>query len=50
MQQKCPQLYDTGRFSEENFVAFVQQVLIVNPDALAIEVDNPWKDLSDSSN
>ncbi|WP_416670520.1 SinI family restriction endonuclease [Egbenema bharatensis] len=42
--------YDTDRFSEENFVAFVQQVLIVNPDALAIEVDNPWKDLSDSSN
>lgn len=42
--------YDTDRFSEENFVAFVQQVLIVNPDALAIEVDNPWKNLSDSSN
>ncbi|WP_448605005.1 SinI family restriction endonuclease [Thermoleptolyngbya sp.] len=42
--------YNTDRFSEENFVAFVQQVLIRNPDALAIEVDNPWKDLSDSSN
>ncbi len=42
--------YNTERFSEENFVAFVQQVLIGNPDALAIEVDNPWKDLSDSSN
>lgn len=33
--------YNTDRFSEENFVAFVQQVLIGNPDALAIEVDNP---------
>ncbi|BAZ04311.1 SinI family restriction endonuclease [Calothrix sp. NIES-3974] len=42
--------YDTDRFSEENFVAFVQQVLIGNPDALAIEVNNPWKGLSDSSN
>ncbi len=42
--------YNTDRFSEENFVTFVQQVLIGNPDALAIEVDNPWKDLSDSSN
>ncbi|WP_205369958.1 SinI family restriction endonuclease [Thermoleptolyngbya sp. PKUAC-SCTB121] len=42
--------YNTNRFSEENFVAFVQQVLIGNPDALAIEVDNPWKDLSNSSN
>ncbi|MEB3310184.1 MAG: SinI family restriction endonuclease [Snowella sp.] len=42
--------YNTDRFSEENFVTFVQQVLIRNPDALAIEVDNPWKDLSDSSN
>lgn len=42
--------YNTNRFSEENFVIFVQQVLIRNPDALAIEVNNPWKDLSDSSN
>jgi len=42
--------YNTDRFSEENFVSFVQQVLIGNPDALAIEVDNPWKDLSDLSN
>lgn len=42
--------YDTDRFSEANFVTFVQQVLIGNPDALAIEVNNPWKDLSDSSN
>ncbi len=42
--------YNTNRFSEENFVTFVQQVLIRNPDALAIEVNNPWKDLSNSSN
>lgn len=41
--------YDTDRFSEENFIAFVQQVLTSNPNALAIEVDNPWKDLSNSS-
>ncbi|GAB4350494.1 MAG: hypothetical protein OHK0047_44500 [Leptolyngbyaceae cyanobacterium] len=42
--------YNTNRFSEENFVIFVQQVLTRNPDALAIEINNPWKDLSDSSN
>lgn len=42
--------YNTNRFSEENFVAFVQQVLTRNPDALAIDFENPWKDLSDSSN
>lgn len=42
--------YNTDRFSEENFVAFVKQVLSGNPDALAIEVRNPWKDLSNSSN
>ncbi|MGB3496491.1 MAG: SinI family restriction endonuclease [Elainellaceae cyanobacterium] len=40
--------YDTNRFSEENFVAFVQQVLLDNPDALTIEPNNPWQDLSDS--
>ncbi len=38
--------YNTDRFSEENFVAFVQQVLIGNSDALAIEAENPWKNLS----
>ncbi|MBE9196360.1 MULTISPECIES: SinI family restriction endonuclease [Synechocystis] len=42
--------YNTDRFSEENFVTFVQKVLIGNPGALAIEVNNPWKDLSDSLN
>ncbi|MGB0563891.1 MAG: SinI family restriction endonuclease [Spirulinaceae cyanobacterium] len=41
--------YNTDRFSENNFVKFVQQVLIGNPDALAVEADNPWQDLSDSS-
>ncbi|PZO61163.1 MAG: SinI family restriction endonuclease [Phormidesmis priestleyi] len=42
--------YDTDRFSEENFVSFVQQVLCGNLDALAIEMNNPWQDLSNSSN
>lgn len=42
--------YGTDRFSEENFVTFVQQVLLGNPDALAVETNNPWQDLSDSSN
>lgn len=42
--------YGTDRFSEENFVTFVQQVLRGNPDALAVEMNNPWQDLSDSSN
>lgn len=40
--------YNTDRFSEQNFVAFVQQILISNPEALAVEVDNPWQGLSDS--
>ncbi|MFQ3613619.1 MAG: SinI family restriction endonuclease [Cyanobacteriota bacterium] len=38
--------YNTDRFSEEKFVAFVQMVLINNPDALAVEANNPWKNLS----
>jgi len=38
--------YGTDRFSEENFIAFVQQILSCNPDALAIEANNPWQDLS----
>jgi hypothetical protein len=42
--------YDTDRFSEENFVIFVQQVLRGNPDTLAVERNNPWQDLSDSLN
>ena len=42
--------YNTDRFSEENFVIFVQQVLTTNPNALAIEKDNPWQNLSNSSN
>ena len=41
--------YDTDRFSEENFVVFVQQVLSDNPDALAVEANNPWQYVSDSS-
>jgi len=35
--------YATDRFSEQNFVMFVQQVLTANPDALAVEVNNPWQ-------
>lgn len=42
--------YDTDRFSEESFIAFVQQVLLDNPDALAVETSNPWQDLSNSLN
>lgn len=42
--------YDTDCFSEENFVAFVQRVLLGNPHALAVESDNSWQDLSDASN
>ena len=43
------QKYDTDRFSEENFALFVQRVLIENPAALAIEDNNPWQFLSESS-
>lgn len=42
--------YATNRFSEENFVAFVQRTLDRNPDSLAVEKDNPWQTLSNSSN
>ncbi|MDG2991681.1 SinI family restriction endonuclease [Candidatus Synechococcus calcipolaris G9] len=42
--------YETDRFSEENFVVFVRQVLLNNPNALAVETNNPWQDLSDPSN
>jgi hypothetical protein len=44
------QKYHTDRFSEENFVSFVQQVLAQNPDALAVELGNPWEELSDLLN
>lgn len=40
--------YGTDRFSEEN-VMFVQRVLTGNPDALAVEVNNPWQFLSEMS-
>ncbi|MBF2085982.1 SinI family restriction endonuclease [Thermoleptolyngbya sp. C42_A2020_037] len=42
--------YSTDRFSEENFVTFVQRILLANPNALAIELNNPWQDLSGLSN
>jgi hypothetical protein len=35
--------YKTERFSEENFVLFVQRILANNPAALAVEGDNPWQ-------
>jgi hypothetical protein len=41
--------YDTDRFSENNFVMFVQRVLTGNPDALAVETNNPWRTLSELS-
>ncbi len=41
--------YDTDRFSEENFVVFVQRVLTSNPEALAVEIKNPWQFLSEPS-
>lgn len=41
--------YGTARFSEENFAMFVQQILTGNPNALAVEVNNPWQFLSEPS-
>jgi hypothetical protein len=41
--------YGTNRFSEDNFIMFVQRVLTGNPDALAVEVSNPWQFSSESS-
>jgi hypothetical protein len=38
--------YKTDRFSEINFVIFVQQVLSHNPNALAVELHNPWRSSS----
>lgn len=41
--------YGTDRFSEVNFIAFVQQILLGNPNALAVESNNPWQNVSNSS-
>jgi SinI restriction endonuclease len=41
--------YGTARFSEENFARFVQQILRENPNALAVEKNNPWQFLSEPS-
>jgi len=41
--------YGTDRFSENNFVMFVQRVLTGNPDALAVETNSPWQALSELS-
>jgi hypothetical protein len=35
--------YGTARFSEENFAMFVQEILTRNPNALAVEINNPWQ-------
>lgn len=43
------QKYDTDQFSEENFILFVQRTLERNPNALPVEVGNPWQYLSDQS-
>ena len=43
------QKYDTDRFSEEGFVLFVQRTLLNNPEALAVEVQNPWQAIADQS-
>jgi len=41
--------YETDRFSEENFIVFVQRVLARNSAALALEDKNPWQLSSKSS-
>ena len=41
--------YSTERFSEENFVLFVQGVLAENPNALAVERNNLWQFLPEPS-
>jgi hypothetical protein len=41
--------YSVNHFSENNFVTFVQRVLTVNPEALAVETGNPWLSLSELS-
>jgi hypothetical protein len=41
--------YGTARFSEENFAMFVQEILTRNPNALAVEINNPWQFQSESS-
>jgi hypothetical protein len=41
--------YKTTYFSEESFAEFVQQTLAENPNALAVEVNNPWQFLSEPS-
>jgi SinI restriction endonuclease len=43
------QKYGTNRFSEESFILFVQRTLEINPKALPVEADNPWRPLADSS-
>lgn len=44
------QKYGTHQFSEENFIIFVRKTLESNPEALPVEVGNPWKPFSESSN
>ncbi len=41
--------YKDDNFSEEKFIAFIQQVLQRNPCALAVEVENYWKSISEQS-
>jgi SinI restriction endonuclease len=41
--------YETARFSEDDFVAFVRNAIMNNPEALAVEANNPWKFMPKSS-
>jgi len=41
--------YGTDRFSEDNFATFVQRILTENPYALAVESNNSWQLLSETS-
>lgn len=43
------QKYETERFSEQQFVLFIQNLLSRNPGALAIEASNHWEALSQHS-
>jgi SinI restriction endonuclease len=43
------QKYETERFSEQCFIAFVQELLARNPSALPIEKNNPWEFFSQPS-
>lgn len=41
------EIYGTDSFSEQSFINFVRRVLTENPQALALDSDNPWKSRSE---